>query len=38
MLPIKYIDKISLLKIKLYDDKRKYFDETFTKIKKVLIL
>jgi hypothetical protein len=31
---IKYMDKISLLEIKLLDDKRKYFDETFTKIPK----
>lgn len=28
------MDKISLLEIKLYNDKRKYFDETFTKIPK----
>ena len=28
------MDKISLLEIKLFDDKRKYFDETFTKIPK----
>ena len=28
------MDKISLLEIKLYDDKRKYLDETFTKIPK----
>jgi hypothetical protein len=28
------MDKICLLEIKLFDDKRKYFDETFTKIPK----
>jgi len=35
MTKIKFLDKISLLEIKLYDEKkRKYFDETFTKIPK----